>query len=681
MGGESPSRGSTPAGAVFLSYASEDAAAAERICTGLRAAGIEVWFDRSELRGGEAWDRQIRKQIHDCALFIPVISASAHARVEGYFRLEWKLAVDRSHLMAPDQTFLLPVVIDDTPQADERIPDRFRELQWVRVPDGRASPAFVERVLRLLSREPSGVQTTAHPSAAPASGGVPTSRESARAFWRSKRAVLVVGAVLAVGLAYLVVDKIWLSRRTMSATVSATATASPATSEKAIAVLPFIDLSEKHDQEYFADGLAESVLNLLAKIPGIRVVGRSSSFQFKGKTEDLRRIGAALNVNYLVEGTVRASGDRIRVTAELIDTSNGNPRWAQTYDEKAKDVLVLQDQIATNLVRALQIQVALSPRERRQGSNTDQVYDLYLRGRQAADRLDQAGLEQGVAYFRRALTIDPSFGPAADALATALEFKAEWGFEPPIPAFEKARSAAIAALKLNPNSAMAHSVLGATHMIYDWDWASAEREMVAAAKLAPNDAMVLFSLGRIRFVLGQWDEAIQLFNASLAEDPLLNLNQMLACWTYMRLGRLAEAESACRQILQIDPAYVSAHYYLGVALWTEGKYDEALAEMEKESPIGGKYSGLPLVYYALGRKVEGDAALHTLIHDNADGDAMGVAECYAVRGDKDRAIEWLERGYAQKDVGLYYIKGDPPLRTLESDPRYKAFLRKMHLPQ
>ena len=141
-----------PARAVFLSYASEDGDAAARISAALRAAGIEVWFDQSELRGGEAWDRQIRRRIHDCALFVPVISANAHARVEGYFRLEWKLAVDRSHLMAPDQTFLLPVVIDDTTQADERIPDRFRELQWTRAPGGRAPPAFIERLQRLLSR-------------------------------------------------------------------------------------------------------------------------------------------------------------------------------------------------------------------------------------------------------------------------------------------------------------------------------------------------------------------------------------------------------------------------------------------------------------------------------------------------------------------------------------------------
>src|SRR5215471_9423817 len=149
MGAESAEPASTPTQAVFLSYASQDAEAAQKICEALRSAGIEVWFDKSELRGGDAWDQKIRRQIKTCALFIPVISKNSHARAEGYFRLEWKLAVDRSHLIAPDQPFLLPVVIDDTPQEDERIPDRFRDVQWSRLPDGQASAAFIERVQRL----------------------------------------------------------------------------------------------------------------------------------------------------------------------------------------------------------------------------------------------------------------------------------------------------------------------------------------------------------------------------------------------------------------------------------------------------------------------------------------------------------------------------------------------------
>src|SRR6202047_377322 len=188
MGVDSLNRVGSQTGAVFLSYASQDADAAQRICEALRAAGIEVWFDQSELRGGDAWDTSIRKQIKTCALFLPVISHTTHDRVEGYFRLEWKLGVDRSHLISADQAFLLPVVIDDTRDDDERVPERFREVQWTRLPGGVAPAAFVERVRRLLSGELSQEPTRTASAAARASAG-PTNRKPVRAFWRSKTAL------------------------------------------------------------------------------------------------------------------------------------------------------------------------------------------------------------------------------------------------------------------------------------------------------------------------------------------------------------------------------------------------------------------------------------------------------------------------------------------------------------
>src|SRR5215472_2096925 len=244
-----------PAGAVFLSYASEDVATAERIATALRTAGIEVWFDKSELRGGDAWDRQIREQIQACALFLPIISANAHARVEGYFRFEWKLAVDRSHRMAPDQPFLVPVVIDDTRQSDTRIPDRFRELQWTRLPGGQVPQGFIERVQRLLSPTETDVSTVARPAGSSAPHSAKPPRVRAPASSRSQRAMLVAVAVVVFGsLAYFAIDKLWISKRSAGperASLSTAQVASPAVAviDKSIAVLPFVDLSEKHDQE------------------------------------------------------------------------------------------------------------------------------------------------------------------------------------------------------------------------------------------------------------------------------------------------------------------------------------------------------------------------------------------------------------------------------------------------
>jgi TolB-like protein len=324
MQGEPPTKANTPTGAVFLSYASQDAQAAQRICEALRADGIEVCFDQSELRGGDAWDESIRDRIKTCALFIPVISANAHARVEGYFRLEWKLAIDRSRRIASKQPFLLPVVIDDTQQADDAIPERFRDLQWTRLRDGQATPAFVERVRLLLSSESSHGAASTRPAAITGSGTVPAITESVRPSWRWRPALLATSALLAMGLMYFLVDKAWLSKRAASSAITTTTSARPQTPsavpEKTIAVLPFVDMSEKKDQEYFGDGMAEEILDLLSKLPQLTVIGRTSSFQFKGRNADLREIGDKLRAAYVVEGSVRKAGPRIRVTAQLVDT-------------------------------------------------------------------------------------------------------------------------------------------------------------------------------------------------------------------------------------------------------------------------------------------------------------------------------------------------------------------------
>src|SRR5215472_1000393 len=396
MGGESPNQVTRPAGAVFVSYASQDAVAAERIATGLRAAGIEVWFDQSELRGGEAWDRQIRKQIHDCALFIPVISANAHARVEGYFRLEWKLAVDRSHLMAPDQTFLLPVVIDDTPQTDERIPDRFRELQWSRAPGGQPSGAFVRRVEGLLLPEPARAPTASRSSAAPASS-VPTSPIATTATWRSKPALVVSVASLAVVLTYIVVDKFWISRHAPpsreAASVNGTAARaiapapSPAGSTfnpppHSIAVLPFVNMSGDKEQEYFSDGLTEELLNSLAEINELQVAARTSAFSFKGTNTDIGTIAHKLNVGAVLEGSVRRSGNTVRVTTQLINAVTGFHLWSHTYDRNLGDVLKLETEIADAVASALKVNLlgdVATPIELG-GTRNPAAFDAYLRG-------------------------------------------------------------------------------------------------------------------------------------------------------------------------------------------------------------------------------------------------------------------------------------------------------------
>jgi TolB-like protein len=683
MGAVSAEQASTPTGAVFLSYASQDSDAARRICDALRAASINVWFDQSELRGGDAWDRRIRKQIHDCALFIPIISANSQARLEGYFRLEWKLAVERTHLMSDRVAFLVPVVIDDTVDAQADVPERFRAVHWMRLPGGVTQLEFVARIKRLLTAEP---PTTAGFPTGAASGSSPIPLTTGRPSPLRRALPIAVALLGLVALAYILFERLWISKPAAPTAASNAASSSGAPSAAftppphSIAVLPFADMSQNHDQEYFGDGMAEEIVSLLVKVPDLKVIGRTSSFQFKGKADDLRKVGAALGAAYVVEGSVRRSGDHIRVTVQLIDTHDGTHRWSETYDRQASDTLKIQDEIAANVVRALQLEVTSAGFLRgRVLPRNGETYDSYLRGLHALNRFNQPGMNEAVAHFRHALTLDPHFVPAAEQLARTLCDQPAWGFVPPSIGYEQARVAADAALKLAPQSAIAHAVLGCVHVWYDWDWPAALQEVETAMALSPNDPFVLGTAAIQRGAVGQWVESLSLCHAALSTDPLHAGAYQISFWTFIHLGRFAEAERAIRRVLEISPTYTGAHFQLGLILLMEGRSQEALTEMQKEIPLGGRAAGLVLVYHALRRTQEADAELAQLEVEHASDMAMWIAGLHAFRGQKDQAFTWLEKAYAQKDHYLWTIKTDPLLKNLEADPRYKAFLRKMNL--
>jgi TolB-like protein/Tfp pilus assembly protein PilF len=678
--------GGTPA--VFISYASQDSAAAGHLCGALRAAGIEVWFDQSELRGGDAWDQAIRKQIKACSLFIPVISRNTRSRDEGYFRLEWKLAIDRSHLMAEDKTYLLPVVVDDTPDDDARVPDRFREIQWTRLPDGRNSGAFVERVTRLLSSatEPAPIASHAPPKDAPSTLFV-AAKTAAAAGERGKmerwRWTLVIGFSLLVGaIGYLVLDRFLASKRATSGAASQSESTMPhAAPENSIAVLPFVDMSEKKDQEYFADGMAEEILDVLAKIPQLSVISRTSSFQFKRRDVDAKTIGSTLGARYIVEGSVRKSGDRLRINAQLVDTRDGSHRWSESYDRGVGDAFKVQDEIAASLVRALELAVGAGEVPARLSPKNAASYDLYLRGRQAFDRYDRDGFEQAAELYRQALELDPQFAPAASALASVQLYMAQWGYVSPKTGYEGARQAAELAMKLDPHLAGPHTILAAVALQYDWDWPAAERENAQASALDPRDPLGGSFRGLVSLAMGRLNDSTSQMNAALRLDPLNPNILFTRGWALFWAGHLPEAEASLRKSLQISPTYESAHYYLGNVLFARGELAEALAEMDRELDNESRLAGFASVQFAMGHKRESDAALAQLTKIAADDWASGIASVYAIRNEPDAAFEWLDRAYAQKDEDLYLIKGNPLFRNVARDSRYAAFLRKMKLPE
>jgi TolB-like protein len=656
--------------AVFLSYASEDADAAGRICDALRAAGIEVWFDRSELRGGDAWDRQIHDRIRDCRLFMAIISARTEARDEGYFRREWKLAVDRTHDMAEHKPFLVPVAVDDTPERTASVPDKFRDVQWTRLRGGEATPAFVARIITLISAEHS------RPEPLVGAGGMSAPTVQPRP--ASRR----LGSSVGIAASLIVVAGGWLGwHYSGSHGLAAPTHDESAIADKSIAVLPFTDMSEKHDQEYFADGIAEEVLDRLAKVPGLKVVGRASSFQFNSKSADLASLGTALGVAYLLEGSVRKDADRVRVTAQLVEARTGSQRWSDRFDSDLVDVLNVQDTIAIEIARALQIAVEADTVPR-STVKSPQVLEAYLRGLESENRQSRESSEAAVADYQQALTLDPAFAPAAIGIARVESFIGAEGWLPTRTAFERAREAAQLAQRLTPKSPEPHLWMARIHTYHDWDWAGADRELQLAFALGPRDTYGAQIASQLAAARGQWDEARQLAIEAIERDPLSADAHMFLGWNvYLHTGQLPEAEQSFRRGLRIAPKWGSGQYFLGEALMLQGRLEAALAEFQKENVDDGRLEGSAMALFAAGRKAESDSQLAEAIRRNGTSWPSETARMYAFRGEKDRSFEWLDRAYELRDPDIYTFKGDPLFKNLENDPRYKAFLRKMNLPE
>jgi TolB-like protein len=450
---------------------------------------------------------------------------------------------------------------------------------------------------------------------------------------------------------------------------------------KSIAVLPFVNMSGDTGNEYFADGLSEELLNLLAKIPDLRVAARTSAFKFKGEKIDVQEVAQKLNVAHILEGSVRKSGNKVRITAQLIKAADGSHLWSETYDRTLDDIFVVQDDIASEVVQALKLTLlgtALTTRSKPQDS---EAYNLALQGRFFVERRGQKDLERAVEYFRRSRERDPEYAPAWAGLSRAYADQAGSGFAPVADGFRRAREAAEKALALDPQLADAHLAMGWIQRSYDWDWVAADASHRTALDLEPGNALALRRAGLQAATLGRWNEAIDLTNKAIERDPLRPGSYSNLGFMLLATNRDTEAEAAFRKALELDPDGASWHYGIGQALLLQGKTDAALLEMQQETEEIWRLSGLPLVFHALGRRGESDAALAALKSKYAGEAAYQIAEVHAFRGEADLAFEWLERAYDQRDGGLTDIKGDRFVRGLVGDPRYKAFLRNLKLPE
>jgi TolB-like protein/thioredoxin-like negative regulator of GroEL len=684
LSGETSSGGTQRA--VFLSYASEDADAAQRVCASLRAAGIEVWFDQNALRGGDAWDVAIRRQIKSCALFVPIISANTRARVEGYFRLEWKLAVDRSHLIAAERAFLLPIVIDDTREGDALVPDRFRELQWTRLPAGETPPAFVARVAELLAhdeRNAAGIERTAPAAAAnpPHPPHVIEPPAAAPSAW-TRPALLLVSAALLIAAGFYAVDRFVASRRSAAAMPAAPAvqtaeSAASAAPDKSIAVLPFVDMSEKHDQEYFSDGLAEELLDVLAKVPGLQVIARTSSFSFKGKSEDVPTIAKKLHVANVLEGSVRKSGRHLRITTQLIRADTGVHIWSETYDRDEEDVFKVQEDISRAVVEKLKVALLGDVPVSAARTSNPEAYNLLLQGRYfvAFDTPDE--LKKAIDCYRRAIALDAAYAPAWAGLSNAIFRQVANGYVPVGAGQAQALATAHKAAELDPSLADAYAMIGTLKM-NDCDWSGAREAFDHALQLDPNNLKALFSSAHLTMAVGNTDDTLAQFRDVLERDPLNLLYRRYVARVLYYAGRLTEAEAMIRQVLAMSPSFPAAHYELGRILLARGEIPAAMAEFEAEQS-SWRPNGLPLGFHALGRAADANAALAAQVKDSA-GAEFQAAETYAYFGDSDNAFHWLDQAVLKHDPGIQWLRGDPMLKGLVHDPRYAALLQRLKLP-
>jgi len=445
--------------------------------------------------------------------------------------------------------------------------------------------------------------------------------------------------------------------------------------DKSIAVLPFVNMSADPEQDYFSDGISEQVLDQLARIPELRVIARTSSFSFKGKDADITTIAQRLNVSHILEGSVRKSGQRVRITTQLIRTADSSHMWSETYDRELSDIFAVQDEIAAAVVTQLKLRLLGGQLPARSTTHNAEAYALFLQGQAL---MNPRTAQQSYDRLKQALALDPGYADAWAALSGLHIMRAGWVDVQQTDAISEARAAAQHALALDPTNTDAQLALASIHMQYDWDWSGAEAVLKKVLETQPGNAAALSNAGFLMQILGRNREAIDLYRRSIAVDPMGSHRRLSNA--LLAAGQFAEAEMELRTTLAINPEMMGAHYFRGRFLLVTGRFDEALESMQAEETAPWRQLGLTLAYHAVGRHAESDAALAQL--KAAHGySAMQIAGAHAYRGEADQALEWLERAYSQRDAGLMTIKSDALLEGIRHDPRYVALLQRMNLPE
>ena len=451
-------------------------------------------------------------------------------------------------------------------------------------------------------------------------------------------------------------------------------------------MLPLANESGEASQQYFSDGISEDLITALGQFPGLKVIGRSSAFQFRDSKEDSRSIGAKLGVAHLLEGSVRRSGEMVRVSAELIDTSDGSTQWSERYDRPYTDLFALQDEITRAVAGALKTKLlpgehAAAQSEQPPSGNLE-AYNALLQGRFYYSRGTEADIRKAIEFFAQATQLDPRYALAWSELShawTALggDFLEGAAAQE---ANAKAREAADRALALSPDLAAAHNARGDLLELVDFDWRGAEAEYRRALELSPNDAQAKFNLGTQLAIYGEMDQAIELTRQALVTEPLRAGGYKALATYLLGLHRLDEAERAMNKAIELQPASEPFHAWLTVIEIQRGNARAAL-EAAQQVPAGVfRDMSLAFAQQVNGDRSAADSTLSTLIEKDANIDAYQIAEVYALRNDAKATFEWLDRAWSNRDAGIQYLLYDPFILRYKDDPRFAAFCRKVGLP-
>jgi TolB-like protein/Tfp pilus assembly protein PilF len=487
------------------------------------------------------------------------------------------------------------------------------------------------------------------------------------------RRLAVVGAVVALLLLVSGIRVFW-SRPSAAVTT---------TSLQSVAVLPFADLSPTRDQEYFSDGIAEELSTRLARVPGLKVAARTSAFSFKGTDTDAQTIGRALNVDALLEGSVRQVEGRVRIAVRLVDARAGYQIWADTWDRSGSDVLAMQDEIATGVLRALRpgitTQSAATPTPRAVNLT---AYDLYLQGRYFWHQRTRDSLTRAAAAFDRAVAIAPDYAEAHSGLADAYAVLGFYDHLPPREAFPRAKAAAQRALQINNRLAEAHASLGYVALYYDWDWAAAERELNRAIELNASYSIGHQWLGNYLIARGRFEEALAAMRRAQEVDPLSLIASAALGWVQYHSRDFDAAVQQCRRTIELNPNLEQAWLWGGWAHEAAGRYAEAL-EMLQRAAVLSKRSATVLAALGRAHALSGDARSARRILEELNRDRAGylpayeIAKLHLALGDRPQALAWLRRAYDQRSHSLVFLAVDPQLDPLRSDAGFRDLLAKV----